>query len=105
MKKEINFNHDAKTITEALGVTEDVNRKSKDAIIDFMTDSRSSTSVLAEYIHKSMEYETILMLATHQIQKKMEDAFGGEELKDALKTLASILGRPEVKEDDKASLN
>lgn len=105
MKKEINFNHNAKTITEALGVTEDVNRKSAETIIEFMTDSRSSTSVLAEYIHKSMSYEAILMLATHQVKRKMEDAFGDDKLTEAIKSLASMLGRAEIKEDDKASLN
>ena len=105
MKQEIKFNHDADTIREALGVTQDVNRKTKDVIIEFMTDSRRGASVLAGYIHKSMDYDTILLLATHQVHKKIEEAFGDDKLAEAIKTLASILGRPEMKEDDKASQN
>lgn len=106
MKKEIKFNHNAPTLTEALGVTENVNQKTKGVIIDFMTDPRSNNSVLAEYIHKDMEYETILLLATHQVGKKIEDALGDDKLVEAIKTLATILRKPEFNSDDeKAKMN
>lgn len=106
MKKEIKFNHDAQTITEALGVTQNVNQKTKGVIVDFMTDPRRNNSVLAEYIHKDMDYETILLLATHQVHKKIEDAFGDDKLAEAIKSLVNLLGKSELNsEDEKAKMN
>lgn len=100
MKKEIVFNHDAEKIAEALQVTQDINKETKDVILKFMMDDRSRSSVLAEYIHNQMDYNTILALATQEVLGNIEKAFGGEALTKAIKSIASILGEAEFKEDD-----
>jgi hypothetical protein len=106
MKKEIIFNHDAEKINEALQLTQDINKETKDVIIKFMMDDRTRSSVLSELIHNQMDYNTILALATQEVLGKIEEAFGEETLIKAIKTLTSILGEAEPKEDDiRASQN
>jgi len=68
MKKEINFNHDAKSIMDALGIEQDsfaLQLAGVVAIHQAMDDGKVSR--LSQLISNCVDYNIILMLATKQL--------------------------------------
>jgi hypothetical protein len=74
MKKEIKFNHDAKTLVDALGIEQDtfaLQLAGVVAIHHAMDDEKMSK--LSQLISNCVDYNIILMLATKQLVNFVED--------------------------------
>jgi len=74
MKKEINFNHNAKTLVDALGVEQEsfaLQLAGVVAIHQSMDDDKISR--LSQLISNCVDYNIILMLATKQLVNFVED--------------------------------
>ena len=96
MKKEIKFNHSAESMTEALGMSqspEEVAMGISIAVAKWSADKSgySSASLLSEYLHNNLSYETILMIATRDINNKLQESFeeslADSKVMDLLKSL------------------
>lgn len=92
MKPQIKFDHDATSMTEALGITQ-----TAEEVAEMITkvvehwirkDNSSKNSILSEYLHNELSYEIIIFLATKELFSKINQ------------TLDSIM-----KSDDMARLN
>jgi hypothetical protein len=95
MKTEIKFNHNADTLTEALGMkqsAEEVSMSITDVVKDWTRDESKSSSMshLAESIHSVLPYETILLLATREVHETLEKAFSDDPIRKLLSLLESI---------------
>lgn len=93
MKTEIKFNHNEDSLITALGIKkspEEVAVSITIAISDWAEDESgsSSCSLLAEYLHKKLPYETILLLATREVYEKLENNFS---YNNQIKKLISLL--------------
>jgi len=80
MNKEIKFNHDAKSLTRALGMrqsTEEVAVAITMAVKRWSEDKSGSSnlSILSEYLHNFLPYEALLMLATQSVHDKLQESF------------------------------
>jgi DNA-directed RNA polymerase specialized sigma subunit len=80
MKSEIKFNHDADSLTKALGMkqsTEEVAMGITMAVAKWSEDSSGSLSlsILSEYLHKELSQEAILILATQSVHDKLQESF------------------------------
>jgi DNA-directed RNA polymerase specialized sigma subunit len=80
MKTEIKFNHDADSLTKALGMkqsTEEVAMAISMAVAKWSKDSSGSLSlsILSEYLYKQLSQEAILILATQSVHDKLQEAF------------------------------
>ena len=80
MKTEIKFNHDADSLTKALGMkqsTEEVAMAITMAVAKWSRESSGSLSlsILSEYLYKQLSQEAILILATQNIHDKLQEAF------------------------------
>lgn len=88
MKKEIEINHNADTLTSAFGTTgEHVAEQLTQAVKKFIDDDRSKVSVLGEILHNDVDYKVILLLATEQVEmlaKKSAKATALKELLDLI---------------------
>jgi hypothetical protein len=74
MKKEIKFNHDAKTLVDALSIEQDtfaLQLAGVVAIHQSMNDDKISR--LSQLISNCVDYNIILMLATKQLVDFVED--------------------------------
>jgi hypothetical protein len=74
MKKEIKFNHDAKTLSDALGIEEEsfaLQLAGVLAISHAMGDEKASR--LSQLIHNCVDYNIVLMLATKQLMDYVEN--------------------------------
>jgi len=74
MKKEINFNHDAKTLVDALGIEQEsfaLQLAGVVAIHQSMDEDKISR--LSQLISNCVDYNIILMLATKQLVDFVED--------------------------------
>jgi hypothetical protein len=74
MKKEIKFNHEAKTLVDALGIEQDkfaLQLAGVVAIHHAMDDEKMSK--LSQLISNCVDYNIILMLATKQLVNFVED--------------------------------
>lgn len=95
MKKEIKFNHDEDSLTEALGINQ-----SPDEIMDMITktiilwsedDRGSMTSILSEYIHKILPYEVILSIATKAVQDTLKESMLENPLDKIIEDIEKII--------------
>lgn len=108
MKPEVKFKHNAKTVAEALGIT-DTPEKMSDSITDavqdwMMQDDSGKHSRLAEVLHNALPYEVILFLATKEVQSKLTETFADVNVLDKLiKAMDELIDQKEI--DDKAKLN
>ena len=86
MNKEMNFNHDAKTLTEALGITsEEMARVTHDIVTSYASNpSYTSISHISQLIHERIPHEMLVFMATQQIKEMMDDF---EKMMDATKDL------------------
>ena len=80
MNKEIKFNHNADSLTNALGMsqsTEEVAMAITIAVKRWSEDRSGSAnlSILSEYLHKELPYEALLMLATQSVHDKLQESF------------------------------
>ena len=80
MKTEIKFNHNADSLTKALGMkqsTEEVTVAITMAVAKWSRESSGSLSlsILSEYLYKQLSQEAILILATQNIHDKLQEAF------------------------------
>jgi hypothetical protein len=99
MKKQIDFNHESKTLNEALNV-KDLGSKVSDVVTEFFTnDELRRQSHVAELLHNSMDYEHILALATMEVMEVIEGLSNSGKLKSVQGLLDELIR--ELK-DDKA---
>ena len=108
MKTEIKFNHDADSLTKALGMsqsTEEVAVAITMAVVKWSRDGSGSLSlsILSEYLHKELSQEAILILATQNVHEKLQEALsskGEKAIKDSghLKKLMEMLESFESRE-------
>jgi hypothetical protein len=88
MKKEIKFNHDAETLTEAIGVdVEHAANQMRNAVELFVKDERTKLSVLTEMIHKHIDYDVLLLIATDELANKAKKVSALSQLKELLDDL------------------
>lgn len=97
MKKEMKFNHDAESMTEALGMSQSPDEVAMDvclAVHKWSEDKSNykSASLLSEYLHKNLSYEIILMIATREVHNKiqgllMDESIAESEVINLLKSL------------------
>lgn len=75
MKPHIKFDHDAMSMTKALGITqpaEEVAEMITKVIENWIRkDNSSKHSILSEYLHNELSYEIIIFLATKEIFNKI----------------------------------
>jgi hypothetical protein len=74
MKKEINFNHDAETLTDALGIEKETFALQLAGVIAIhhsMDDDKMSR--LSQLISNCVDYNIILVLATKQLIEFVKD--------------------------------
>ena len=96
MKTEIKFNHDADSLTKALGMnesTEEVATAISMAVAKWSKDSSGSLSlsILSEYLYKELSQEAILILATQSVHDKLQEAFkDSSHLKKLMEMLESF---------------
>lgn len=69
------FNHEADSFHESLGINrEDFAQKIADTIREFFNDTKNpSCSKLAELLHKRMSDNEILLLASNEILRKLDE--------------------------------
>ena len=96
MKSEMKFNHDAESMTEALGVSQspDEVAMAVSQTVQKWSEDKSkhkSVSLLSEYLHKNLSYEIILMIATRDVHNKIEqlmtESIADSEVLNLLKSL------------------
>ncbi len=96
MKSEMKFNHDAESMTEALGMSQSPDEVAMDvclAVHKWSEDESKykSASLLSEYLHKNLSYEIILMIATREVHNKIEqlmtESIAESEVLNLLKSL------------------
>ena len=96
MKIEIKFNHNAKSLTKALGMsqsTEEVALAITMAVAKWSRDGSGSLSlsILSEYLHKELSHEAILILATQSVHDKLQESFKDSgQLKKLMEMLESF---------------
>ena len=96
MKIEIKFNHNAKSLTKALGMresTEEVAVAITMAVAKWSRESSGSLSlsILSEYLHKELSHEAILILATQSVHDKLQESFKDSgQLKKLMEMLESF---------------
>lgn len=75
MKKEFKINHDAKTLTEAIGITnEELTRITHDIVTSYASNpSYTKMSHLSQLIHERVPYEMLIMIGTRHIHEMMEE--------------------------------
>ncbi len=108
MKPNVRFNHDAKTVAEALGIKETAEKISDsitDVVQDWMAkDDSGKHSKLAEVLHENLSYEIILFLATKEVQTKLAETLTEVNVLDKLiKAMDELIEQKEI--DEKAKLN
>ena len=86
MKKEMKFNHDAKTLTEAIGITsEEMARITHDIVTNYASNpAYTSVSHMSQLIHERIPHAMLVFMATQQIHSMMHDF---EQMVDATKDL------------------
>ena len=73
MKKEINFNHNSKKLSDAIGLNEkEIFISIQKAVESFCKNETEKVSHLSEILHKSISYEIILFLATKELDSMLE---------------------------------
>jgi hypothetical protein len=96
MKKEIKFNHGADSMTEAFGMSQssdEVAMSVCEAVQKWSEDKSDykSASLLSEYLHKNLSYEIILMIATREVNNKIQglltESTAESEILNLLKSL------------------
>ena len=108
MKPDVRFNHDAHSVAEALGIKETAEQMS-DAIAKavqecMIKDHGWKHSKLAEALHENLSYETILFLATKEVQTKLTETLSDmEEVDKLIKAMDELIEKIEI--EDKAKLN
>jgi hypothetical protein len=94
MKTEIKFNHNEDSLTSALGIKqspEEVAVAITIAISDWADDETgTSCSLLAEYLHKGLTYEIILLLATREVYERLSSQMNEEPMRKLLSILESF---------------
>jgi hypothetical protein len=75
MKKEFKINHDAETLSEAIGITnEELTRITHDIVVSYASNpSYDRVSHLAQLVHERMPYEMLIMMGTRQVREMMDD--------------------------------
>jgi hypothetical protein len=86
MNKEMIFNHDAKTLTEALSITsEEMARITHDIVTSYASNpAYTSVSHMSQLIHERIPHAMLVFMATQQIHSMMHDF---EKMVDATKDL------------------
>jgi hypothetical protein len=86
MNKEMIFNHDAKTLTEALAITsEEMARITHDIVTNYASNpAYTSVSHMSQLIHERIPHAMLVFMATQQIHNMMHDF---EKMVDATKDL------------------
>jgi hypothetical protein len=94
MKSEIKFNHNADSLTKALGMSqspEEIAMAISIVIDKWSLNDGSNLSMLSEYLHKELPYGALLMLATQSVYDKLQGAFKeSHKLYDLMKMLESF---------------
>jgi DNA-directed RNA polymerase specialized sigma subunit len=80
MKTEIKFNHNADSLTKALGMSQspkEIAMAISMAVGKWSQDESDSLnlSILSEYLHNELPYEALLMLATQSVHDKLQESF------------------------------
>ena len=75
MKKEFKVNHDAETLSEAIGITnEELTRITHDIVVSYASNpSYDRISHLAQLVHERMPYEMLIMMGTRQVREMMDE--------------------------------
>jgi len=74
MKNSIEFNHNRDSLPEALGVEQHKYAAQLAAIMTIMmAEEEGTTSRISEMLHKCVDYNIILMLATNRFISMIED--------------------------------
>ena len=86
MNKEMNFNHEAKTLTEALGITsEEMARVTHDIVTSYASNpAYTSISHISQLFHERIPHAMLVFMATQQIKEMMDDF---EKMMDATKDI------------------
>jgi hypothetical protein len=86
MKEQLIFNHDANTLTEALGITsEEMARITHDIVTNYASNpAYTSVSHMSQLIHERIPHAMLVFMATQQIHSMMHDF---EKMVDATKDL------------------
>ena len=96
MKTEMNFNHEADSMLEALGIkmTDVELGEATIAVITLWASKANgaSKSELAEELHKGLPYEAILLLATKEILNTLKESISESNSIDRLlETLEMVI--------------
>lgn len=106
MKTEMNFNHEADSMLEALGIKM-TEGELAGATVSVITSWASkadgaSKSELAEEVHKGLPYEAILLLATKEIHNTLNESISESiSIDRLLETLEKVIR----KGDERISAN
>lgn len=89
MKKEINFDHDAKSLADALGI-EPHAFASQLAAVMAIYDASNETKVskLGHLVHSCIDYKIILLMATTQLVGVVERFNNSNDIDDLFGTLS-----------------
>jgi hypothetical protein len=103
MKTEIKFNHNEESLTDAMGIKqspEQIAMSITKVVTNWAHDESgsSSMSILAEHIHRDLPYETILLLATREINERLEESFSAKPLEKLL-SLLELIDKKHIDED------
>jgi hypothetical protein len=74
MKKEMVFNHDAKSATQSMGVKDGMDDRIAELMVKIVDKGKQKFSHVAEEIHNELSYEDILFLAAHEVISTLENA-------------------------------
>lgn len=107
--KKLKINHEAETLTDALGITEEAYNEKLNSINNFMentikqaledpekSDVTIHLSKVAEFLDTLMSRETLIMFATQEVLKRIKSRLK-EELFPDLGELSNLLD--EIKKD------
>lgn len=76
MKTELKFNHEAEKTTEAIGMAttaDELSAKVGKCLLNWIKGKEAKASQLAESLHKELNYDELLFLATMSVASKVED--------------------------------
>ena len=89
MKKEINFNHDAKYLAGALGIDPHSFATQLAAVMAiYDANNENKVSKLSHLVHSCIDYKIILMMATSQLVGVVEQFNNSNDMDELFNTLS-----------------
>jgi hypothetical protein len=89
MKKEINFDHDAKSLVDALGIEPHAFATQLAAVMAiYEANDENKVSKLSHLVHSCIDYKIILLMATTQLVGVVERFNNSNDMDDLFNTLS-----------------